>query len=130
MTLKPCVDCGTPSDRNRCPTHRPAPSPKRSTRARGYDTPWRRLSERARRLQPFCTDCGATNDLQADHSPEAWRRHAAGLPIRLQDIEVVCGPCNRARGSARGAGAQRTKADPHDKAKCALLLVTDTEEGR
>lgn len=106
MTLSPCLECGTPADGTRCPDctveHRRAqPDRKGSAAARGYDWQWDKLSRRARRLQPFCTDCGSTADLQADHSPEAWERKAAGLPLRLQDIEVVCGPCNRARGAQR-----------------------------
>lgn len=111
MTWTACKDCGTPSEGTRCPDCRTVhntvrrrgfpSSDKRPTRARGYDTEWRKLSERARKLQPWCTDCGRTDDLQADHSPEAWQRKAAGLPLRLQDIEVVCGPCNRARGRQR-----------------------------
>lgn len=97
--MRPCVVCGEPSDRARCSQHAIR---KPDSRAKGYDTAWTRLSKRARRLQPFCTDCGTTEDLQADHTPEAWRRKAEGKPIRLQDIAVVCGPCNRARGAARG----------------------------
>lgn len=89
MTAKPCLDCGTPSARPRCPEHR------------GYDAEWDRLSRRARKLQPFCSDCGATEDLQTDHLPEAWARRAAHKPIRLKDVDVVCGPCNRARGQTR-----------------------------
>ncbi len=52
-------------------------------------------------MQPYCSDCGATEDLQCDHSREAWKRKTAGKPIRLKDVDVVCGPCNRARGAAR-----------------------------
>lgn len=101
MTLRPCLDCGEPTDAPRCPAHAlPAP-PKRPTTARGYDQPWRLLSEKARRLQPFCTDCGTTDDLTTDHSPEAWARKEAGKPIRLQDVTVVCRPCNSRRGAAR-----------------------------
>ena len=126
--LQPCLDCGTPSDANRCMAHRPTHPAKMLGRLRGYDTAWRRLSERARTLQPFCVDCGATYDLQADHTPEAWRRKAAGKPIRLQDIAVVCGPCNRRRGAARGGGAHRPLVAPLGKAKYPLLSVTDTCE--
>lgn len=100
MTLRPCLVCGEPAEGPRCEVHtvdRKAPAA-----ARGYDAAWARLSKRARRLQPFCTDCGATDDLQADHTPEAWERKAAGLAIRLADVDVVCGPCNRRRGAARG----------------------------
>lgn len=101
MTLTTCLDCGQPCNGPRCTEH------TTDATARGYDANWKRLSKRARRLQPFCTDCGTTEDLQADHSPEAWARKAAGKPIRLQDIAVRCGPCNRAAGAARGPSATR-----------------------
>ena len=111
MTLKPCIQCGQPSDRTRCPDHRPKDT--RNHRARGYDAAWDRLTKRARRLQPFCSDCGATNDLQCDHTPQAWERKAGGQAIRLQDVDVVCGPCNRRRGAARpGATRGDTPNDP------------------
>jgi len=103
VTLRPCLACGQPSAGPRCPahtTHRPKPSP----RQRGYDAAWDRLSKKARRLQPWCTDCGATDGLELDHLPTAWERHDAGLPIRLTDVQVCCGPCNRARGAGRTRG--------------------------
>ena len=110
MTMRPCLDCGQPSESTRCPDcaaernrvrGRGIPDRKPSSRDRGYDWQWTKLSARARRVQPFCSDCGRTDDLQADHSEQAWRRKALGLPLRLQDIDVVCGPCNRARGRQR-----------------------------
>lgn len=107
MTLRPCLDCGTPSPRARCDRCRP-PLRSRPSRAAGYDTAWDALSRRARRLQPWCSDCGAVDDLTCDHSPEAWRRKDAGLPIRLVDVDVVCRRCNSARGKARGV-------DPNDR---------------
>ncbi|MCH9668949.1 MAG: hypothetical protein K0U76_03850 [Actinomycetia bacterium] len=108
MTLTACLDCGEPSTGPRCTEHTLDDKP--TAHARGYDAAWTRLSKRARRLQPFCTDCGSTEDLQTDHTPEAWARKAAGKPIRLADVEVVCGPCNRARGAARGHTATRGDA--------------------
>lgn len=105
MTLRPCVECGEPSEQAHCDEHRVDHKP--TAVARGYDAAWTRLSCKARALQPFCSDCGATDDLQADHTPEAWARKAAGKPIRLRDVDVVCGPCNRARGAARGDTATR-----------------------
>ena len=51
---------------------------------------------------PSVADCGATEDLQCDHLPIAWERYDKGLPVRLQDVDVVCGECNRKRGAARG----------------------------
>lgn len=90
MTLKPCLQCGQPSPGARC-------SP-----CRGYDEQWNRLSRQARRLQSWCTDCGAVEDLQLDHLPSAWERKAKGLRIRLGiDAQVVCRTCNVARGQAR-----------------------------
>jgi hypothetical protein len=41
---------------------------KRKTfRERAYDSAWTRLSARARKLQPFCSFRGSTEDLTADH---------------------------------------------------------------
>ena len=99
--LKRCLaqGCAYLSDRAYCPQHRTKDS--RNARLRGYDTAWTRLSKQARAKQPFCSDCGSTADLQCDHSPGAWQRHALGLPIRLEDVDVVCGACNRKRGKAR-----------------------------
>jgi 5-methylcytosine-specific restriction enzyme A len=118
--VKPCLDCGEPSDNTRCPEHR-LPDRKPSAASRGYDNRWTELSRRARKLQNFCTDCGAVEDLQLDHLPSAWERKAAGKTIRLQDTEVCCGECNRRRGAARGREPKRPVHDPMGKAKFALL---------
>jgi 5-methylcytosine-specific restriction endonuclease McrA len=105
VTLSPCLDCGEPCAGPRCTEH--TTDAKGTRHQRGYDAAWDRLSRRARRLQPWCGGCGATEDLQTDHTPEAWARKAAGKPIRLQDVQVLCGPCNRAAGAARGPSATR-----------------------
>lgn len=102
MTLRPCLVCGEPADAPRCPDHTDRETVRLSTTARGYNQAWRVLSERARSLQPFCTDCGATVDLTTDHTPAAWQRYQRGLAIRLRDIDVVCRSCNSKRGAARG----------------------------
>lgn len=112
--MKICLNCGEPSEQNYCAEHlvetRKAQRSKKtgSASARGYDARWARLSRKARKLQPFCTDCGATEDLQLDHSPEAWERYYSGKVIRLCDTTVLCGPCNRARGQARPGGGGST----------------------
>lgn len=98
--LKACADCGDLTTRARCTACRP-PDHELSPSRRGYDSAWTRLSKRARAAQPFCLDCHATEDLTVDHSPEAWRRHEAGLEIRLEDVEVTCRSCNSKRGRAR-----------------------------
>lgn len=99
MTTRPCIDCGELTTTTRCTDC--APPVSRPSRAAGYDRAWDRLSLSARRLQPFCSDCGTTEDLTADHSPEAWRRRNRGLAIRLSDVDVVCRRCNSRRGAAR-----------------------------
>lgn len=118
----PCLGCGEPTTgaRGRCDECRRVyrrPGDRRqaarrarrgdTARARGYDTAWDNLSRRARELQPWCTDCGSTTDLQVDHSPAAWRKRALGRSLTLSDVAVVCGPCNRARGRARGLTGTR-----------------------
>lgn len=112
-----CPDCGAVFTRDdskakctSCQPVRSTTSPQRerrrgSARARGYDAAWDRLSKRARRLSPLCEDCGTHDDLTTDHSPQAWERRAAGLPIRLRDVSVVCRRCNGERGPARGPDA-------------------------
>jgi len=121
VTLRPCLDCGSLVETGpRCTSCAP-PDPRPHAAARGYDHAWRKLSTRARRLQPFCSDCGDVENLTVDHSPEAWERYERGLPIRLADIEVVCGPCNTRRGSSRpstwGVGVSRSSSRPSGKAK-------------
>lgn len=126
---KPCLVCGEVSDENRCAQHgAKANAPTKGER--GYDWPWERLSKRARRLQPFCSDCGAVENLQADHSPAAWRRKAQGLSIRLQDIDVVCGPCNLDRGAARGPdprGETPVEVDSEPPGKANLQNENDSQ---
>lgn len=140
MTLRPCLDCGTPVDTPRCsecapPVERERHNRKSSPRARGYDTAWDRLSKRARALQPFCEVCGATTDLQLDHSEEAWTRKALGRAIRLQDVTVVCGYHNRERGRQRpnqdpgGTPPGESDRDPRREAKFASHTPRGTSEG-
>lgn len=107
-----CPGCGAVFTRDTgtntayCPDCRPKDESWRlrdkTTDQRGYGYNWQQLSKRARRLQPFCTDCGATEDLTADHTEQAWQRYDAGKTVRLKDIDVVCRGCNSERGKARG----------------------------
>lgn len=108
MIRKPCLGCGIPVEGTRCmdcaaAQDRATPRPPRGRNRRrdGYTTKWEILSKKARRIQPFCSDCGRETNLHADHLPSAWDRHHRGLPIQLQDIDVVCSACNTDRGSSR-----------------------------
>ena len=134
-----CSDCGRPYQRERstgycdeCRPTRPrtvrrleSERARGTNKERGYGAAWRRLSRRARRLQPWCSDCGRTDELTADHSPEAWRRVALGKPVRLEDIDVVCRWCNADRGPARGPDA----VDRPTMSSGAAELEALTEDG-
>lgn len=116
--MKPCLVCGLPSPGSRCPDHQ-IDKPLTAHR-RGYDHHWRKLSEKARKIQNFCSDCDATTDLTCDHSPEAWARRDRGKRIRLQDVDVVCRSCNARRGKARGDHPKTPGQRPEGKAQRAL----------
>ena len=116
MLMKPCVECGALSERNRCEEHRIHAS-KPSATARGYDQAWRRLAERAVKLQPFCDLCLTPDDLTVDHSTEAWERKARGLTIRLQDVRVLCRSCNSKAGRARPRGDDPREGDARPPGK-------------
>lgn len=132
-----CSECGTTYERDRdgskCQACRPADRGERelyrgSRQSRGYDYRWEKLARRARELQPFCSDCGATDDLTGDHSSTAWERRAAGKAIRLRDIDVVCRRCNGERGAARGV----TATDEHRPSAArldALMAELDRHRG-
>lgn len=107
MTLKSCIECGTPCTGSRCPDHtlkRRQPS----ATARGYDYHYRQLRDDAIALQGFCTDCLTTDKLTLDHTVESWRKVQHGQRLTLKDVGdgllvVRCIRCNIAAGHARGA---------------------------
>ena len=119
--LKPCLDCGELSTQNRCAEHR---REQRQAKEQRYierhghrrerlpghsSSEWIRLSKKARAVQPWCLDCRRTEDelravgerLEADHLAITHWKQLHKQPLSLNDIEVVCGQCNRARGSSR-----------------------------
>lgn len=115
---RPCLTCGELSEQSRCdlcaPTftaasRRTYEQRRLSPRKRGYDAAWTRLSARARALQPWCSRCGTSEDLTTDHTPQAWARKAEGLPIRLEDVDVLCRSHNASLGSSR-PGTERASA--------------------
>lgn len=105
---KPCSVCGELAAGPRCPEHE-ALRARGTFRDRGYDSAWDRLSRRARARQNFCSECQSTENLSADHTPEAWHRRASGLPIRLRDVQVLCAACQSRLGSSR-PGSPRYRA--------------------
>jgi len=118
----PCLSCGAPSERTRCGGCQPAEqrrldARRGSFRQRGYDSAWDRLSRRARRLQPFCGDCGSREHLTVHHLQ--WPA------TRLAHVEVLCSPCNNRRGP-RGDTLNQTYDVPTSQPSTRLLLP---EEG-
>ncbi|MCK1804074.1 hypothetical protein MTQ12_13615 [Brevibacterium sp. R8603A2] len=114
--FKPCITCGLPGPDRYCPEHTPARRmPKESPRKRGYDSTWDRLSIRARKAQPFCLDCGRTDDLTTDHSAEAWERYEQGKVIRLEDVAVRCRSCNSMKGDPRNTRPVENAVDRGDE---------------
>jgi 5-methylcytosine-specific restriction enzyme A len=76
-----------------------------TTTQRGYDRHWRKLSEQARRVQPYCSVSGCTSDdLTVDHIDPSTR----GKPgLTLADVQVLCRFHNASKGakSYRAEGA-------------------------
>lgn len=104
--LKPCIDCGQPAPGSRCTECKVeraragyvrAADRRGTTAERGYGSRWRRLSERARARQPWCSVCGTSEDLTVDHLVPL----AAGGPRhpRLGDVIVLCRSCNSRKGA-------------------------------
>lgn len=122
-----CDECRPPRERTVALVMRERNRPQH--RGAGYGAVWDRLSKRARKLQPFCSDCGRTDDLTADHSPEAWARQQAGKAIRLEDIDVVCRRCNSERGPARGPEAVARPTIGSRMAELAELEDEMTDDG-
>lgn len=96
--LKPCITCGEPSPGTYCPGCRPADIRVRKVKGQAaYDPVWRKLSQRARRLQPWCEDCGATEDLTADHVLP--KLDYPELVHAIENLAVRCRSCNSRRGT-------------------------------
>lgn len=109
--MRPCLDCSAPAASTRCATCSATEERRRrATRPtdlqRGYDYRWRKLSERARRLQPFCVDCGTADDLTTDHLiPLA--KGGTRRPT-MADVVVRCRSCNSRKGTALPTAEQLT----------------------
>ena len=73
-----------------------------TTAQRGYGAAHQRRSRQARALHPFCAECGATEDLTADHV-EALAN--GGHP--LGELRVLCRSCNSRRGAPPSGGRGR-----------------------
>ena len=81
-----CIErgCGNITTRTRCEEHSPTMGINGLPRT-NYDSNWRKLSEQARKEQPWCTICGSTHNLSLDHV----------IPGTTQGgLMVLCRSCN------------------------------------
>lgn len=98
-TVKPCLTCGVPtSNGSRCKPHQAQHETRRVARRgtreqRGYGRTWIKARARAIRQQPFCSNCGATEDLTGDHVVPLAR----GGTIET-GVGVLCRSCNARKG--------------------------------
>ncbi|MBF6330261.1 HNH endonuclease [Nocardia transvalensis] len=120
MILRPCLDCGEPSTTARCPEHA-----LRDDRVRDHDHVhwnggrWKRLSARLRRVQPWCSSCGATDELTVDHIAPVSTR--PDLAYELRNLQVLCRRCNGRKG-ARGIAPTREVLPAPGEAKFATHI--------
>lgn len=100
MPFRPCLDCGTPSEGSRCREHEAERLARRgNSDARGYDGRWRRLSHKARRLQPFCGEPGGCDFGISPKNPLTVH-HLRWPATGPADVEVLCLTHNNRRGKA------------------------------
>ena len=107
MPEKLCIGCKArhiPVGRQqRCPDctrgYERAKRERRGTRQqRGYDKAWYALARRAVAGQPWCSACGATDDLTVDHRDPTSRGRNG---LTLADVQVLCRGCNARKGNSR-----------------------------
>lgn len=103
-----CEDCQRAYNRAHDTNDKPSKR-NRADRFGPRNTAWKRLAAKAKRLQPFCSDCHdskaqieARGDrLETDHLFTAYLKEQQHRSLTLSDVDVVCGKCNRARGAAK-----------------------------
>lgn len=102
--MRPCVDCGEPTNEARCDVHGRQVEARRHNPI--YDDPrWKRLRKRvkARHIKRHGYMCpGYSRDphlaavLHADHRTPV---HLGGAPFLESNVQVLCGDCNARKGS-------------------------------
>ena len=94
MISKPCLVCGEPTPRSRCPDHQLKDTP-RSHVAYANNAKWKNLSKRLRKASPFCETCGSGDRLTVDHViPESV---APELAYCEENLRVLCHTDNSIR---------------------------------
>lgn len=91
--LSTCLDCGLPTDQGtRCKRCRAVREEHRNANRPHYSGQWQQLSKAQREAVPYCEDCGATDDLTADHV----------IPRSLEaGLRTLCRSCNSSKQDKR-----------------------------
>lgn len=95
--MRPCLTCGEPSDAPRCAEHTTDTRIRKDKGQAAYDPVWRRLSIKARKMQPWCLDCRSADNLTADHIIP--KTVAPELVHSIENLAVRCRSCNSRRGA-------------------------------
>ena len=84
-------------------TLRPADQPRPRTHAQRLrsTTAWQAASAATIARQPWCSICGATTDLTADHITPL---SAGGHPYHPANLRTLCRRHNSSKGARRGNG--------------------------
>jgi 5-methylcytosine-specific restriction endonuclease McrA len=132
MALKVCAGCFgnfAPQDLKdgRCLPCRRAKERARGTRTvRGYDNTWLKLSANAIRQHPYCSRCGSTEDLTADHIVP----RAKGGRNVFSNVQVLCRACNSAKRDRDGGTGPPRETTPSEPApKFSRKIVGTPGEG-
>ena len=95
---RPCLACGQPTrNGSRCLTCGP-----RTTTERGYGADWQHIARAAIAAQPWCSRCGATSNLTADHVHPLVAGGSTHGPV-----DVLCRSCNGRKGASSDQLAAR-----------------------
>lgn len=96
--MRPCLDCGEPTDGPRCPEHTTTDTRVRDKAHVHTNTArWKALSKRLRKLSPFCELCGAIEQLSVDHILPV--SEAPELAYAEENCRIACLTCNGRRGN-------------------------------
>lgn len=89
--LRLCLDCQARTTGTRCPPCQTRHQRERNQGA-GYRRTWswQKLSKAARKAQPWCSVCGAVEDLVVDHVQNR---------SLTRGVMVLCRACNSRKGA-------------------------------
>src|SRR5699024_2040843 len=95
VTATSCIECGELSDGPHCDQHKP--KPRNRSHFRSNPAAWKQLSARLRRMQPWCTICGTSDDLTVDHIVPYDER--PDLAYEISNLQVLCRKHNSSKGT-------------------------------